>query len=200
MLSKKAIKLFSIIILNFFLISDSYSIEPKDFVQDTVDKAAKALDQNLSEELKISKLKIIALKTVDIKGIGFYSLGKYRKNISEQKKEEYLEIFTKYFLKTFSSRLAQYSDPKIIVNSQKKLNDKYTIVSSILVATDEKPEVKIDWRVVTKDPDNPLIIDVIIEGVSLAKVQKEEFNSIIQSNDGDINALLKNLKIFVEKE
>ena len=200
MLSKKAIKLFSIIILNFFLISNSYSIEPKDFVQDTVDKAAKALDQNLSEELKISKLKIIALKTVDIKGIGFYSLGKYRKNISEQKKEEYLEIFTKYFLKTFSSRLAQYSDPKIIVNSQKKLNDKYTMVSSVLIATEEKPEIKIDWRVVTKNPNNPLIIDVVIEGVSLAKVQKEEFYSIIQSNDGDINALFRNLTEFVNKE
>ena len=178
----------------------SFSMEPKEFVQQTVDKAARALDQNLSKELKISKLKVIALKTVDIRGIGFFSLGKYRKNISEQKKEEYLEIFTKYFLKTFSSRLAQYSDPKIVVNSQKKLNDKYTMVSSILVATDDKPEIKIDWRVITKDPDNPLIIDVIIEGVSLAKVQKEEFNSIIQSNDGDVNALLKNLKIFVEKK
>ena len=177
----------------------SFSMEPKEFVQQTVDKAARALDQNLSKELKISKLKVIALKTVDIRGIGFFSLGKYRKNISEQKKEEYLEIFTKYFLKTFSSRLAQYSDPKIVVNSQKKLNDKYTMVSSVLVATEDKPEVKIDWRVVTKDPDNPLIIDLIIEGVSLAKVQKEEFYSIIQSNDGDINALFKNLEKFVEK-
>ena len=200
MLVKKVIKTLSITILSLFFISNSFSIEPKDFVQETVDKAAKALDQNLSKDLKISKLKVIALKTVDIKGIGFYSLGKYRKNISDQKKEEYLEVFTQYFLKTFSSRLAQYSDPKIIVNSQKKLNDKYTMVSSTLIATDDKPEVKVDWRVVTKDPDNPLIIDVIIEGVSLAKVQKEEFNSIIQSNDGDINALLKNLKIFVEKE
>ena len=197
---KKAIKLLSITILSFFLISNSFSIEPKDFVQQTVDKAAKDLDQNLSKDLKISKLKVIALKSVDIRGIGFYSLGKYRKNISDQKKEEYLEIFTKYFLKTFSSRLAQYSDPKIIVNSQKKLNDKYTMVSSILVATDDKPEIKIDWRVITKDPDNPLIIDLIIEGVSLAKVQKEEFYSIIQSNDGDINALFKNLKEFVEKD
>ena len=197
MLVKKATKLLSVTILSFFLISNSFSIEPKDFVQQTVDKAAKALDQNLSKDLKISKLKVIALNTVDIKGIGFYSLGKYRKNISEQKKKEYLEIFTKYFLKTFSSRLAQYSDPKIIVNSQKKLNDKYTMVSSVLVATEDKPEIKIDWRVVTKDPDNPLIIDLIIEGVSLAKVQKEEFYSIIQSNDGDINALFKDLKKFV---
>ena len=199
MLVKKVIKLLSITVLSFFFISNSFSIEPKDFVQNTVDKAAKALGQNLSKELKISKLKIIALNAVDIKGIGFYSLGKYRKNISEKKKEEYLEIFTKYFLKTFASRLAQYSDPKIIVNSQKKLNDKYTMVSSTLVATDDKPEIKIDWRVVTKDPDNPLIIDLIIEGVSLAKVQKEEFYSIIQSNDGDINALFKNLEIFLEK-
>ena len=200
MLVKKFTKLLLITILSLLFASNSFSIEPKDFVQETVDKAAKALDQNLSKDLKISKLKTIALKTVDIRGIGFYSLGKYRKNMSDQMKDEYLDIFTKYFLKTFASRLAQYSDPKIEVNSQKKLNDKYTMVSSILIATDDKPEVKIDWRVITKDPDNPLIIDVIIEGVSLAKVQKEEFNSIIQSNDGDVNALLKNLKIFVEKK
>ena len=200
MLVKKFTKLLLITILSLLFASNSFSIEPKDFVQETVDKAAKALDQNLSKDLKISKLKVIALKTVDIRGIGFYSLGKHRKKMSDQKKEEYLEVFTKYFLKTFSSRLAQYSDPKIIVNSQKKLNDKYTMVSSTLIATDDKPEVKIDWRVVTKDLDNPLIIDLIIEGVSLAKVQKEEFYSIIQSNDGDINALFKNLKEFVEKD
>ena len=199
MLVKKFTKLLLITIISVFFTSNSFSIEPKDFVQQTVDKAAKALEKNLSKELKISKLKTIALRSVDIKGIGFYSLGKHRKNMSDQKKDEYLDIFTKYFLKTFSSRLAQYSDPKIIVNSQKKLNDKYTMVYSILIATDDKPEVKVDWRVVTKDPNNPLIIDLIIEGVSLAKVQKEEFNSIIQSNDGDINALLKNLKEFVEK-
>ena len=199
MLVKKFTKLLLITIISVFFTANSFSIEPKDFVQQTVDKAAKALEKNLSKDLKISKLKTIALRSVDIKGIGFYSLGKYRKNMSDQKKDEYLDIFTKYFLKTFSSRLAQYSDPKIIVNSQKKLNDKYTMVYSVLIATDDKPEVKVDWRVVTKDPNNPLIIDLIIEGVSLAKVQKEEFNSIIQSNDGDINALLKNLKEFVEK-
>ena len=200
MLVKKVTKLFLITVLSLFFTTHSFSIEPKDFVQETVDKAAKALDQNLSKDLKISKLKIIALKTVDIKGIGFYSLGKYRKNITEQKKIEYLEIFTKYFLKTFSSRLAQYSDPKIVVKSQKKLNEKYTMVSSTLIATEDKPEVTIDWRVVTKDPDNPLIIDVVIEGVSLAKVQKEEFYSIIQSNDGNINALFENLRNFIEKD
>ena len=199
MLLKKAIKVLLISFIGLFLTFNSFALEPKDFVQQTVDNAAKALDQSLSKDLKITKLKTIAIKTVDIKGIGFYSLGKYRKTISEEKKIEYMEIFTKYFLKTFSSRLAQYSDPKIVVKSQKKLNDKYTMVSSVLIATDDKPEVKIDWRVVTKDPLNPLIIDVVIEGVSLAKVQKEEFYSIIQSNDGDINALFKNLKEFVEK-
>tara|TARA_Y100000817_G_C16653418_1_gene453903 strand:- start:53 stop:655 length:603 start_codon:yes stop_codon:yes gene_type:complete len=200
MLLKKAIKVLLISFIGLFLTFNSFALEPKDFVQQTVDNAAKALDQSLSKDLKITKLKTIAIKTVDIKGIGFYSLGKYRKTISEEKKIEYLEIFTKYFLKTFSSRLAQYSDPKIIVKSQKKLNEKYTMVSSILIATEDKPEVKIDWRVITKDPENPLIIDLIIEGVSLAKVQKEEFYSIIQSNDGDVNALFANLKQFVEKE
>ena len=200
MLVKKIIKTLLISILSLFFTVNSFSLEPKEFVQQTVDAAAKALDQSLNQDLKIMKLKTIAENTVDIRGIGFYSLGKYRKIISDQKKKEYLEIFTKYFLKTFASRLAQYSDPKIIVNSQKKLNDKYTMVSSVLIATDDKPEVKIDWRVVTKDPNDPLIIDLIIEGVSLAKVQKEEFYSIIQSNDGDINALFKNLKEFVEKQ
>ena len=200
MLVKKIIKTLLISILSLFFTVNSFSLEPKEFVQQTVDDAAKALSQSLSQDLKIMKLKTIAENTVDIRGIGFYSLGKYRKTISDQEKKEYLEIFTKYFLKTFASRLAQYSDPKIIVNSQKKLNDKYTIVSSVLIATDDKPEVKIDWRVVTKNPNDPLIIDLIIEGVSLAKVQKEEFYSIIQSNDGDINALFKNLKEFVEKK
>ena len=200
MLVKKIVKTLLISIISLFFTVNSFSLEPKEFVQQTVDDAARALDQSLSQDLKITKLKTIAKNSVDIRGIGFYSLGKYRKTISDQKKKEYLDIFTKYFLKSFSSRLAQYSDPKIIVNSQKKLNDKYTMVSSVLIATDDKPEVRIDWRVVTKDPNNPLIIDLIIEGVSLAKVQKEEFYSIIQSNDGDINALFKNLKEFVEKK
>ena len=200
MLVKKIIKTLLISILSLFFTLNSFSIEPNEFVQQTVDDAAKALDQSFGKDLRITKLKTIAKNTVDIKGIGFYSLGKHRKTMSDEKKKEYLEDFTKYFLKTFASRLAQYSNPKIIVNSQKKLNEKYTMVSSILVATENKPEVKIDWRVITKDPNQPLIIDLIIEGVSLAKVQKEEFNSIIQSNDGDINALFKTLNEFVEKE
>ena len=184
----------------FFCSTNAFAISPKDFVQQTVDEAAVALGQNITKELKIVKLKTIANKSVDIEGIALYSIGKRRKDLTDSQKEEYLEIFRKYFLKSFSSRLAQYSDPKIRVESEKYLNKKYTMVSSVLIATEDKPEVKIDWRVVTKDPDNPLIIDVIIEGVSLAKVQKEEFYSIIQSNDGDINALFKNLKEFVEKD
>ena len=188
------------LIFSFFLSNIAFAISAKDFVQQTVDEAAVALGQNISKELKIVKLKTIANKSVDIEGIGLYSIGKRRKELTDTQKEEYLEIFKKYFLKSFASRLAQYSDPKIRVDSEKYLNKKYTMVSSVLVATDDKPEVKIDWRVITKDPENPLIIDVIIEGVSLAKVQKEEFNAIIQNNDGDINALFKNLLDFVNKD
>ena len=184
----------------FLFTINAFAISPKDFVQQTVDEAAVALGQNISKDLKIVKLKTIANKSVDIVGIALYSIGKRRNDLTDSQKEEYLEIFRKYFLKSFSSRLAQYSDPKIKVKSEKYLNKKYTMVSSVLIATEDKPEVKIDWRVITKDPDNPLIIDVIIEGVSLAKVQKEEFNAIIQNNDGDINALFKNLLDFVNKE
>ena len=199
MYKKKYFFFFLLIFINFIYINNSFAIDPYSFVQETADRASEALNKRQSKEEKMEILKTIAKETVDIRGIGFYSLGKHRKNMSDQKKEEYLEIFNKYFLKTFSSRLAEYTDPRIRVDSQKKLSDKYTMVSSTLLATDDKPEVKIDWRVVTKNPDNPLIIDLIIEGVSLAKVQKEEFYSIIQSNDGDINALFKNLEKFVEK-
>ena len=200
MLVKNITKLILIFVLNLFFSLNAFSLEPKEFVQQTVNSAANVLNQSLSKESKVAKLKTIAKKTVDIEGIGFYSLGKHRKNISDQQRKEYLDIFTQYFLKSFASRLAQYSDPKIRVDSQKKLNEKYTMVSSVLIATKDKPEVKIDWRVVTKNINQPLIIDVIIEGVSLAKVQKEEFNSIIQSNDGDISVLFINLKKFVDKE
>ena len=200
MYKKKSFFFFLLIFLNFIYINNSFAIDPYSFVQETADRASEALNKRQSKEEKMEILKTIAKETVDIRGIGFYSLGKHRKNMSDQKKEEYLEIFSKYFLKTFSSRLAEYTDPRIRVESQKKLNDKYTMVSSILLATEDKPELKIDWRVITKDPNNPLIIDLVIEGVSLAKVQKEEFYSIIQSNDGDMNALFKNLKDFVKKK
>lgn len=200
MLTKKILKFLLLVSINFCFIPNSFAITPYLFVQETADEATEALNKRLSKEEKMEKLKIIAKKTVDVKGIGNYSLGAYRKTISDQQKDEYFDIFEQYFLKSFASRLAEYTDPKIRVDSQKKLNDKYTMVSSTLLATSEKAEIKIDWRVVTKNPDNPLIIDVIIEGVSLAKVQREEFNSIIQSNDGNINALFKTLREFVENK
>ena len=196
---KKKIFLFIILLLFFGLIKNSYSIEPNIFIQSTVNRASTILSNNFSKEEKIEKLKEVALETVDIKGIGFYTLGKHRKNLNDQQKKEYSELFNKYFLKSFSSRLAEYSNPKIDVISQEKISEKYTIVSSTLIATDERPEVKIDWRVYTKNPEKPLIRDLIIEGLSLARTQKEEFNSIIQSNDGDINALFSSLKKFINK-
>ena len=197
---KKFNKYFFIIILSFIFFENSFAIQPYEFVQQTADEASEALNKRLSKEEKMEKLKIIAKKTVDITGIGYYSLGKHRKRLGEKEKKKYIEIFEKYFLKSFASRLAEYTDPKIRVESQKILNEKYTMVSSVLLATKDKPEIKIDWRVITKNPDKPLIIDVIIEGVSLAKVQREEFNSIIQNKDGDINALLINLKEFISKD
>ena len=196
---KRKIYLLTILLLFFGLSKNSYSIEPNIFVQSTVNRASTILSNDTAKEEKIEQLKKVALETVDIKGIGFYTLGKHRKTLNDQQKKEYSQLFNKYFLKSFSSRLAEYSNPKIDVNSQEKISEKYTIVSSTLIGTDERPEVKIDWRIYTKNPEKPLIIDVVIEGVSLAKVQKEEFNSIIQSNNGDINALLKSLKEFVNK-
>ena len=200
MLAKKILQFFLLVSISFCFLSNSFAIEPYLFVQETVNSASEALNKRLSKEEKMEKLKIIAKKTVDIQGIGNYSLGTYRKTISDQKKDEYFGIFEQYFLISFASRLAEYTDPKIRVDSQKKLNEKYTMVSSFLLATAKRPEVKINWRVVTKNPDNPLIIDVIIEGVSLAKVQREEFNSIIQNNNNNIDALLNNLKKFVNKD
>ena len=199
-LKRSLFNILFVIILLFSFDKLSYALEPKDFVQSTIDKASEILSSESSKDEKILQLRDIAKNTVDIRGIGFYSLGSYRKSLDSDQKKEYLEIFEQYFLKSFSSRLAEYSDPKIRVDSQEKLNEKYTMVSSTLLAGDDKPEVKIDWRIVTKDPNNPLIIDVVIEGVSLAKVQKEEFNAIIQNNDGDINALFKNLLDFVNKD
>ena len=191
---------FCIIFFIFFIhLENAISIEPNIFVQSTVNRASTILGGNLSKEQKMEELKDIAKETVDIRGIGFYTLGKHRKSINDEQKKQYSKLFEGYFLKSFSSRLAEYSNPEIEVTSQEKLNDKYTIVSSILVATKERPEVKIDWRIYTKNPEKPLIRDLIIEGLSLARTQKEEFNSIIQSNDGDIEALFTSLKDFVEK-
>ena len=173
-----------------------HSIEPDVFVQSTVNRASQILSKNISKEEKINQLKYIAKETVDIRGVGFYSLGSARKNLNNNQKIKYLKLFESYFLKSFSSRLAEYTNPEIQVRDKKILNENYTIVKSFLVKTSERPEVKIDWRIYTKDPENPLIRDLIIEGLSLARTQKEEFSSILNSNDGDINALFKTLEEF----
>ena len=186
--------LFSIIFLSHTNIS--ISIEPDIFIQSTVNKAANTLSGNLNKEERIEKLKQIARETVDINGIGLYSLGSHRKSLDKNKLLDYKKVFEEYFLKSFSSRLAEYSNPEIEVISKNKINKNYTIVLSKLIGTDSRPEVKIEWRVYTKNPDNLLIRDLIIEGLSLARTQKEEFNSIINSNDGNIEALLKNLANF----
>ena len=192
-------KIFTFVVLTlifFNLNNNAFSIEADVFVQSTVNRAAKTLGGGLTKEERIEKLKEIAKDTVDINGIGFYSLGKHRKNLSKEQLENYKIVFEAYFLKSFSSRLAEYSNPEIEVNSKNIINANYTIVSSTLVATDSRPEVKIEWRVYTKDPNNLLIRDLIIEGLSLARTQKEEFASILNSNDGDINALFKTLDEF----
>ena len=173
------------------------SVEPDVFVQSTVNRASVILTKNISKEDKMNELKLIAKDTVDIRGIGLYTLGSFRKNLSENEKNEYSDLFENYFLKTFSSRLSEYTNPKIEVKDKKVLNKNYTIVNSVLVGTSERPEVKIDWRIYTKNADNPLIRDLIIEGLSLVRTQKEEFASILNSNNGDINSLFKVLKEFV---
>ena len=198
MFPKKLLTLLALLIISFSCITKVNSIEPDVFVQSTVNRAAKTLSGNFNKDERIEKLKEIARDTVDIKGIGFYTLGAYRKKISDSQMEQYKILFEQYFLKSFSSRLAEYSNPEIEVTSKKKLNENYTMVNSVLVATEKRPAVKIDWRVYTKNPNKPMIRDLIIEGLSLARTQKEEFSSIIESNDGDINALFATLKEFVK--
>ena len=194
---------------NFFIIgiflflftnkSIAYSSDPKQFIAEIVDEAKEILVETNSKEFKTKKLSEMALKTVDIKGVGYYSLGNYRKELNDDQLKEYMGLFEKYFIKSFTSRLSDYSDPKIDVLSAEVLNPKYTIVRSLLLATDKKPEVKIDWRVYTKNPEKPLIRDLIIEGLSLARTQKEEFASVIEGNNGDISKLFITLKEFINK-
>ena len=188
-----------IFFLVFFVITTKlFAIEPDVFVQSTVNRASKLLSENITKEQKIEELKLIAKDTVDIKGIGFYTLGKKRNTLNNDQKLTYSKLFEEYFLKSFSSRLAEYTNPEINVYNKEKLNENYTIVNSTLKATDERPEIKIDWRIYTKNSDKPLIRDLIIEGLSLARTQKEEFNSVLQSNNGDINALFETLKKFIK--
>ena len=189
-------KLFSVIFTLILLANNVVAIEADIFVQSTVNRASKLLSEDISKEEKIEKLKIIAKDTVDIQGIGFYTLGSARKNLSDIEKVKYSEKFEKYFLKSFSSRLSEYTNPKIDVLSKNVIHKNYTIVNSILVGSADRPEIRIDWRIYTKNPDNPLIRDLIIEGLSLARTQKEEFASVLSSNDGDINALFKTLEEF----
>ena len=191
-------KLISIFFILNLLINSVIALEADIFVQSTVNRASKLLSENISKEEKIEKLKTIARDTVDIQGIGYYTLGSARKNLTADEKKEYLEKFEMYFLKSFSSRLAEYTNPEINVFSKEVLNKNYTIVNSTLKATSERPEIKIDWRIYTKNPDQPLIRDLIIEGLSLARTQKEEFASVLSSNDGDINALFKTLEEFAK--
>ena len=193
-MKKIIIILLFINLLNF----STHAMEADVFIQSTVNRASLALSKNISKDEKINKLKSIAEDTVDIRGIGFYSLGSIRDNLEDNEKEKFLILFKKYFLKSFSSRLSEYTNPEIEVRGKKILNKNYTIVNSVLIATSERPEIKIDWRVYTKEPENPLIRDLIIEGLSLARTQKEEFASIINSNDGDINALFQTLEGFAK--
>ena len=190
-------KKFFLFILIFNLnFSIAQCLDADVFVQSTVNRASDILSKNISKDEKINGLKIIAKETVDIRGVGFYSLGSFRKNLDNNQKKRYLDLFENYFLKSFSSRLSEYTNPKINVVGKKVLNENYTIVNSLLVATSQRPEIKIDWRVYTKNPENPLIRDLIIEGLSLARTQKEEFASILNSNDNDINFLFKTLEKF----
>jgi len=192
-------KILIILFLFNFNSGNAFSMAADVFVQSTVNRASNILSKNISKEEKIEELKNIAKETVDIEGVGFYSLGSTRKNLDENQKKKYLDLFEEYFLKSFSSRLSEYTNPEIEVKDKEVLNKNYTIVNSILVATSERPEIKIDWRVYTKNPENPLIRDLIIEGLSLARTQKEEFASILNSNDGDINSLYLALEKFSQK-
>ena len=194
-------KIFIIVFFVFGLMqkSFSYSSDPKQFIQEIVDEAKKILVETNTKEFKTTKLSEMALKTVDINGVAYYSLGSYRKELNDEQLKEYLTLFEKYFLKSFTSRLSDYSDPKIDVISTEILSPKYTIVKSVLLATDKKPAVNIEWRVYTKNPDKPLIRDLIIEGLSLARTQKEEFASVIETNDGDVAKLFITLKEFINK-
>ena len=195
-------KIKNLILFVFLLIFSfshvTFSKEPGKFIEKITSEASYILASEDSKEDKILKLKKIAENSVDILGIGLYSLGKHRKTINSDQKKIYNKLFREYFLKSFSNRLVDYSDPKIEIQSEEKLSDKYTIVRSLLIATDKRPEVKLDWRVYTKDPNNPLIRDLVIEGLSLARTQKEEFNSIIVSNNNNLDALFNNLREFTK--
>ena len=197
---RKRKPLIFLILIYFFYQNSVFALDSEIFVQSTVNRASKILGEDISKEKKMEELQNIAKETVDIKGIGFYTLGAIRKTLNDNDKKKYTQLFEKYFLKSFSSRLAEYTNPEIDVQGKEVLNENYTIVKSILLETKDRPEIKIDWRIYTKDPEQPLIRDLIIEGLSLARTQKEEFNSVLQSNNNDINELFKTLEIFIKSE
>ena len=197
---RKRKPLIFLILIYFFYQNSVFALDSEIFVQSTVNRASKILGEDISKEKKMEELQNIAKETVDIKGIGFYTLGAIRKTLNDNDKKKYTQLFEKYFLKSFSSRLAEYTNPEIDVQGKEVLNENYTIVKSVLKETKDRPEIKIDWRIYTKDPEQPLIRDLIIEGLSLARTQKEEFNSVLQSNNNDINELFKTLEIFIKSE
>mgnify|MGYP001385944551 CR=1 FL=1 len=197
---KKKKPLIFLLLIYFFFHNNVFALDSEIFVQSTVNRASKILGEDISKKKKMEELQNIAKETVDIKGIGFYTLGAIRKTLNDNDKKKYTQLFEKYFLKSFSSRLAEYTNPEIDVQGKEVLNENYTIVKSILKETKDRPEIKIDWRIYTKDPEQPLIRDLIIEGLSLARTQKEEFNSVLQSNNNDINELFKTLEIFIKSE
>ena len=191
-------KFFFALLFIFLLTNNSWSKSASEFINSLSTEASNILSSKLSDDEKIIKLKELGEQSVDIKRVSFYTLGKYRKTLTDSQKKQYEELFKEYFLKKFSGTLVVYTDAKIAVLSEEIKNEKYTIVYSKLIGTSERPEVKIDWRIYTKDPENPLVLDLTIEGVSLARAQKEEFNSIIVNNDGNIEALFENLNKFLE--
>ena len=197
---KKKKPLIFLLLIYFFFHNNVFALDSEIFVQSTVNRASKILGEDISKKKKMEELQNIAKETVDIKGIGFYTLGAIRKTLNDNDKKKYTQLFEKYFLKSFSSRLAEYTNPEIDVQGKEVLNENYTIVKSVLLETKDRPEIKIDWRIYTKDPEQPLIRDLIIEGLSLARTQKEEFNSVLQSNNNDINELFKTLEIFIKSE
>ena len=197
-------KKLSLILVSFFLVlkiayANTYSSDPQIFIKELVNDAiSKLSDKNLTEDEKKNFVEKIAIENVDINALSLYTLGELRKTTDKNILEKYQEAFKNYFLKSLTSRLTDYSSNKFeIINAEKKSSN-YTIVRSKIVSSDNQPEIKIDWRVYTKNPEKPLIRDLIVEGLSLARTQKEEFSSILNSNNNDINILISKLEEFID--
>ena len=197
-------KKLSLILVSFILIlktahATNYSTDPKLFVSELVgDAISKLSDKNLNDQEKVIFIENVALENVDINALGLYTLGELRKTAEKSSLDKYQKVFKKYFLKSLTSRLTDYSSNKFEVISAEKKNSNYTIVKSRITPSDNQPEIKIDWRIYTKNSDKPLIRDLIVEGLSLARTQKEEFSSILNSNNNDIEELFKTLRNFIE--